>query len=209
MEIVSEKDTEIFTKSCCRLILAGVSGAGKTYLLSKLIRRYRHVFSKVYIIGSDLEDASDLNVIRDDNFNPLLDSETLSGHTLICFDDTVFRPSINKIAANIFVTGRHLNISAVYLTQNIFLNDKDFRIISLNATHIFLNTLRDLRQVRYFARSFLSDEQINHFENLYKKVVLGKKYKYLLVDFSANIDSPLRIRSNILNEDGYMRAYVI
>ena len=63
---ISDLELNLFTQPA-RILIAGYSGGGKSVLASKLIRKYRSAFDKVVVIGSTLENCSDLNIIRDDN----------------------------------------------------------------------------------------------------------------------------------------------
>lgn len=208
MERVNFEDLNLFNKSS-RWVIAGLSGSGKSYFTSELIRKYRHVFSKVYVIGSDLENVGDIDVVRNDNFNPFDDESELVGETLIIFDDIIFNNSLIKLAAEVYSRGRHINVSSVFLSQNLYLKNDFYRVISINATHVVLFRARDINQIKYFGKSFLDDNQNKNFVSLYKKQVLKQKYGYLLVDFTQDIDSPLRMRTDILNEKKYMKAFQI
>jgi len=206
MDIIGDEELDVFIKPA-RFLIAGLSGSGKSYFTSKLLRKYRNRFNKIIVIGSDLENVDDLEVERDDTFNPL--REELSGNTLVIFDDVIFQPNLVKIASEIFARGRHKNISAIFLTQNLFMNDKSFRILSLNASHVILFRIRDINQIKYLGKSFLDDTQISNFVELYKKIVLQRTYGYILIDFTKSIVSHLKIRSDVLNEDLYERVYTL
>ena len=71
-ERVTEKEIDIFTKPA-RLIVSGASGCGKSFFVSRLIRKYRAKFDSVIVIGANLENIEDLNIKRDDSFNPLVE----------------------------------------------------------------------------------------------------------------------------------------
>ena len=193
---ICEDEINIFNKPA-RLLVAGYSNSGKSFLVKKIVKKYRAVFNKIILLGSDFEDSSELNIIRDDDFNPFM--EHLTGQTLVIFDDVIFNKKLISLAGEIFVRGRHLNISCIFITQNLFLNNNEFRQISLNATHIIVLRNRDEKQIICFARSFLSDDKIKKFLTLYKKVVTKEKHQHLLVDFTVDIDSPIAIRSNIVD----------
>ena len=155
------------------------------------------------VIGSELENISHLNVIRNDNFDPL--NNDLDGNILVVFDDIIFNKQQMKLAGETFIRGRHKKVSSLFLTQNIFLSDQNYRIISLNATHAVIFRVRDLRQIQLFGKTFLQDSSIHSFIATYKKNVINGDFGYILVDFTKNFDSPLMIRTNILGE-GYEKA---
>ena len=111
-------------------------------------------------------------------------------------------------AGEVFIRGRHLNISSILDTQNIFLSDKNFSQISLNTTHIVLFKNRDEKQIICFSRSFISDEKVKEFHSLYKKIVAKQKHQHLLIDFTVDIDSAVAVRKNVFG-DGFERAFLL
>ena len=202
---IYENEIDIFN-SPARIIVSGTSGAGKSFFISKLIRKYRNKFDNVIVVGAEFENIEDLHVTRNDNYNPLTDG--VDGKTLIVYDDIIYNKEKLTTCAEVFIRGRHLGLNTILITQNLFLSDKNYRIISLNCTHVAIFRNRDIKQVCYFARSFLQNSLINIFVNLYKKVVMNTKHGYLLIDFNKNVDNPLFIRSSVV-DDGYEKAYKI
>ena len=179
----------------------------KSFLIEKLIRKNESKFSKIIIIGASYGIENGRNIVRDDEFEPF--DRDSKYPTLLIFDDIIYNRQKLKLTGEVFIRGRHLNISCVLISQNIFLNDKDFRQISLNTTHCFIFKHRDLKQIDSFGRSFLTSTDVPKFVDLYKKIVGKFKYKHLLIDFTQDPDSPLFIRSEICNINTYERAYVL
>ena len=127
---------------------------------------------------------------------------------MLVFDDIIYKKALLKLAGEVFIRGRHLNISAIIILQNLFFPDKDFRQISLNITHAIILRNRDMRQILSFGGSFLSKDMVKKFADLYKRVVESKKYGHLLIDFTQDSDSPLMFRSEIVS-DIFERAYIL
>ena len=176
---ILESDLDIF-KNHARILVAGWLNSGKSFLVSKLIRRYANKFDHIIVLGSNLENVNDL-VKRDDGFDPYVDKPT--GKVLVILDDFLFSKRLLELGSKLATDGRHLNISTIFITQNLIFNDKNFRHISLNVTGYFIFKTRDQGQISYFGRSFLSKEKIGSFVNFYKKVVVKKKYPYLYLDY--------------------------
>ena len=197
MEVLGAEQVEFF-HTPSRFLIAGLSGSGKSFFTSQLINKYKSKFNKIVVLGSDLENIEGVEIERNDCFDPF--SEELEGNTLIVFDDIIFQTKLVKLASEIFIRGRHLKISALFLTQNLFLSDKFFRLISLNSTHVVLFKVRDLKQISYFAKTFLKDTEVDSFISIYKKTVLKEDFNHLLIDFSKPLNSKLRIRSRIFNK---------
>ena len=202
---ISEADIDIFNKPA-RLLISGYSGSGKSTLVKEIVAKYRNKFEKVIILGADLEDSSKLNVTHDNDFNPF--EEHLTGKTLLIFDDVIYNKKLLILAGEVFVRGRHLNVSSIFLTQNLFLSNTNFRQITLNTTHIIILRHRDEKQILCFARSFLSDDKVKKFLNLYKKIVTKQKHQHLLIDFTVDIDSPTAIRSSVVGGD-YQKVFIL
>lgn len=206
METVSSDELSLF-ENTSRILIGGVSGSGKSYFVSSLLHKVRDKFDRVIVIGSDLENVETLNISRNDSFNPFEEEKSNTTHTLLIFDDVIFDNAIIRLAGNVFTRGRHYGISSIFLTQNIFLSDKYYRAISLNATHVILFRTRDVNQIKYFGKTFLKDTEINPFIVLYKKIVLQKQFGYLCIDFKTRIDK-LRFRTNLLLEEGeFVKAF--
>ena len=68
-----------------------------------------------------------------------------SEHTLIILDDLLNEVSKNAITQHIFTIGCHyLNISCIFITQNLYNQGKFARTITLNATYLILfENIRD------------------------------------------------------------------
>ena len=67
-----------------------------------------------------------------------------------------------KIAAETFTRGRHMNVSLIFCTQNLFLADKAYRTITLNLTVAFLLRKRDCRQVTLYGNTFPIEDKISN-----------------------------------------------
>ena len=148
---IGGEDLDLFKKPA-RLLISGFSGSGKSTFVVSLIRKYRNKFSKIVVLGSELECSKELDILTNSDFNPF--EENLSGHTLMIFDDIIYNRKLLNLSGEVFIRGRHLNISSVLVTQNLFLADKNFRQITLNITGIVLLKHRDAIQILSFARSF-------------------------------------------------------
>ena len=67
-------------------------------------------------------------------------------------DDLMQSASGNQLVENLFTNGRHLNLSVVFVSQNLFYTGKKCRTISLNSTYIVVfKNPRDQSQIRHLA----------------------------------------------------------
>ena len=89
---------------------------------------------------------------------------------LIVFDDMIANminnKKLNSIVTELFIRGRKLNISLVFITQSYFKVSKDVR---LNTTHFFIVKIPNKRELQQIAINHLSDIDFNDFIRIYKK----------------------------------------
>ena len=89
---------------------------------------------------------------------------------LIVFDDMIADMIHNKqlksIVTELFIRGRKLNISVVFITQSYFKIPKDVR---LNATHFFITEISNKRELQQIAINHSSDISTKDFTNIYRK----------------------------------------
>ena len=111
---------------------------------------------------------------------------------LIIFDDMIAdminNNKLNPIVTELFIRGRKLTISIVFITQSYFKVPKDVR---LNSTHFFIMKIPNKRELQQIALNHSSDIDFKDFMNIYHLF-----YEYL--PFTLPSDNPLRFRKNLL-----------
>ena len=116
----------------------------------------------------------------------------------ICIiDDLMQSASGNQLTENLFTNARHVNLSVVFVSQNLFYAGKKCRTISLNSTYmvVFKNP-RDQTQIRHLAcQMFLSRSKF--LQATYEEET-KYPYRYLFLDFNLNSSEFARVRGNIL-----------
>ena len=90
---------------------------------------------------------------------------------LIVFDDMIAdvinnNNKLNPIVTELFIRGRKLHISIVFITQSYFKVPKDVR---LNSTHFFIMKIPNKRELQQTALNHSSDIDFKDFMNIYKK----------------------------------------
>ena len=161
-----------------RILITGGSGSGKTNLLLNLIENQPDV-DKIYLYAKDpyeskyqylinkregvginhFEDPKAfieyLNDMHDvykniNDYNP--DKEN---KILIVFDDMIaamiHNKKLNSIVPKLFIRGRKLNISLVFITQSYFKVPKDVR---LNTSHFFIAKIANKRELQHIAINY-------------------------------------------------------
>ena len=117
---------------------------------------------------------------------------------LIVFDDMIAdminNNKLNPIVTELFIRGRKLNISIVFITQSYFKVPKDVR---LNFTLFFKMKIPNKREFQQIALNHSSDIDFKDFTNIYRKCT-KELYSFLVSDTTLPSDEPLRFRKNLL-----------
>ena len=177
----------------CRILIIGGSGSGKTNLLLNLIEdqpdidkiylyakdpyeaKYQYLINKRESVGINhfndpkafIEYSNDMHDVYKniDDYNP--DKEN---KILIVFDDMIAdminNKKLNSIITELFIRGRKLNISLVFITQSYFKVPKDVR---RNTTHFFITKLSNKRELQQIAINNSPDIDTKDFINIYRK----------------------------------------
>ena len=117
---------------------------------------------------------------------------------LIVFDDMIAdmlsNKKLNPIVTELFIRGRKLNISLVFITQSYFAVPKNIR---LNSTHYFVMKIPNKRELQQIAFNHSSDIDFQDVMNLYKKSTAAP-YSFLVIDTTLPSDNSSRFRKNLL-----------
>ena len=88
---------------------------------------------------------------------------------LIVFDemisDMIINKNLNPVVTELFIRGRKLNISIVFITQSYFKVPKDIR---LNSTHFFIMKIPNKRELQQIALNHSSN--IDFIKRFYKNL---------------------------------------
>ena len=118
---------------------------------------------------------------------------------LIVFDDMIAdminNKKLNSVVTELFIRGRKLTISFVFITQSYFKVPKDVR---LNSTHFFIMKIPNKRELQQIALNHSSDIDFKDFIKIYKKCT-AEPYSFLVNDATLASDNPLRFRKNLFN----------
>ena len=214
-------------KDSCRILIIGGSGFGKTNILLNLIETQPDI-DKIYLYAKDPHEAKyqylinkregvGINHFNDpkafieysndmhdvykniDEYN--LDKEN---KILIVFDDMIAdminNKKLNSIVTELFIRGRKLNISLVFITQSYFKVPKDVR---LNTSHFFIAKILNKRELQQIAINHSSDISTKDFTNIYKECT-AEPYSLLVNNSPLASNNPLRFRKifcNIYNKN--------
>ena len=139
-----------------------------------------------------------INTINDIYKNTEEYNPNKKGKLLIVFDDLtavmLINKKLNPIVTELFIRGRKLNISLVFVSQSYFAALKSIRV---NSTHYFVMKIPNKRDLQQIAFSNSSDINFQNFMNLYKKCTT-EPYFLLAIDTTLASDNSLRFRKNLL-----------
>ena len=108
--------------------------------------------------------------------------------------DMINNKKLNPVVTELFIRGRKLNISIVFVTQSYFKVPKHVRI---NSTHFFILKIPNKTELQQIALNHSSDIDFKDFIKIYKKCT-AKPYSFFVNDTALPSDDPLRFRENLL-----------
>ena len=101
---------------------------------------------------------------------------------------------LNPIVTELFIRGRKINISLVFITQSYFAVPKNIR---LNFTHYFVMKIPKKRELQQVAFNHYSDIDFEDFVNLYEKCT-SKSFSFLVIQATLATDNSFRFRKNLV-----------
>ena len=117
---------------------------------------------------------------------------------LVALDDLIAdmlsNKKLNLIVTELFIRGRKLNISLVFIMQSYFAVPKNVR---LNSTHYLVMKILNKRELQQITFNHSSDIDFQDFMNLYKNCNTNQ-YSVLVIDTTLPSDNYLRFRKNLL-----------
>ena len=173
-----------------RILIMEGPGSGKANLLLNLIEdqsdidkiylyakdpyevKYQYLIKTCEKVGIDhhnnprayIEYSNDMHDVYKNisDYNPDPENEIL-----IVFDDIfvdmIHNKKLNSIVTELFIRGRKLSISLVFITQSYFKVPKNVR---LNTTHFFIAKIPNKRELQQIATNHLSDINPKDFINI-------------------------------------------
>ena len=127
------------------------------------------------------------------NYNPDKENEILIvfGNMIA---DMIKNKELNSIVTKLFIRGRKLNISLVFITQSYFKFPKDVR---LNTTNFFIMKIPNKRELQQIAINHSSDINTGDFTEIYRKCT-DKPYSFLVTDTTVSSNNLLSFRKILI-----------
>ena len=118
---------------------------------------------------------------------------------LIVYDDMIAHminnKKLNSVVTELFIRGRKLYISLVFITESYFKVPRDVR---LNTTHSFIMKIPNKRESQQIATDHLSNINTKDFIKIYNKYT-DEPYSFFVKDTTPSSDNLLRFRKNLYN----------
>ena len=189
--------------------------SGKTVFTKNLLLNQERLisppFKKVIWVYKTWQDS--LNELQNGDFEiqfvddlPNFDGMSKQENTVIVIDDLMAEAAQSDQVQALFTRGRHLNLSVIYLAQNLFHKGKHSRDISLDTDYMILfKNARDASQITHLSRQMYPHN--SKFLTWAFHDATKEPYSYLFLDLKPYTSESLRVRSNILNEQ-YQTVYI-
>ena len=184
-----------------RILIVGASGSGKTNALLNLINdqpgidkiylyakypyevKYQYLINKREKVRLDnfndpkafMEYSNDMQDIYKNiqHYSPDKKREVLIvSNDMIA--DIINNKKLNSIVTELFIRGRKLNISIVFITESYFKVPKEVR---LTTTHSFIMKIPNKRELQQIALNHSSDIDFKDFMKIYKQCT-AKPYSF-------------------------------
>ena len=194
-------------------LISGPTGCGKTYYVSQLLQNLDIIDyppEEIVFCFSLWQNRYDTLQQFDKRIDfieglPTLEQLSSKRRKLLIIDDLM--NETDERITNIFTKGsHHMNLSVIYIVQNLFSKNKQHRTITLNTHYmtIFKNP-RDLSQICRLA-SQMFPKNSHYLLDAYK-LATSEPYSYLFIDLTQDTLDHLRLRSNILNKE-FQTVYI-
>ena len=128
---------------------------------------------------------------------------------ILIFDDLLLDISNSNMILELFTTiSHHSDKSICLITQSLFLQSKNFRIISLNANYyIIFAHPRERGQIAYLGRQIFPHNS-NFLPKAYFKATENRAFSFLFLDLHQTTPDNLRVWSDILNTKPIIYTWV-
>ena len=205
-----------YSGSSIIILIIGGSGSGKTNVLLNLIENQPDI-DKIYLYAKDPYEAKYQYLIKirekvgighhndprayieySNNmhdvyknigeYNPDPENKTIVFGDMIA--DMIKNRKSDSIVTELFITGRKLNISIVFITQSYFKVPKD---VSLNISHFFIKKVPNERELRQIATNHSSDLTWKISLISTKISLISKPYSHLVIDNTLASDNPFKV----------------
>ena len=208
---------DIRLKENFKLFISGPSRCGKTFFVAELLENIEN-FAKVppttiiyvYKVWQPKFDEmrSLVHVFLEDCDSVVakIQEKATGQPILVVFDDLINSKSLVDIATLFTVDGRHMNMSLIFLTQRLFVNNEHFRQISQNSDYfaIFKNP-RNSSEIRTLAQQLTPGSlDLIH---IYMEATKDP-FSYLFINLTQECQPQVKYLSKLFDSDNSLKVYI-
>ena len=208
---------DVRLKENFKLFISGPSRCGKTFFVSDLLQNIQ-TFAKqppslvIYIYKvwqSKFDEMNNVVHIFLEDQKDIVDKvkEYATGAPiLIVFDDMINSSSLSELAPLFTVDARHMNMSLVFLTQRMFVNDEYFRQISQNCDYfIIFKNPRNSSEIRTLAQQITPGSL--HLINMYIEAT-KEPFSYLFINLTQECPPEVKYLSQFFMRENCVKCFV-
>lgn len=200
---MTTKTVQVLFQAGSPMIVSGPTGSGKTVWIQKLLKHElftEKIASVLYCYGVHQKIFDTLTGVELHQGLPSRDKieQLHDGRFHIVVLDDLMEDIIRSVEAQDLFTKfcHHYNITAIFVTQNIFAQGKYARTINLNAHVLVLfANKRDESQAVFLGRQ-LFPLHLKYFLEVYEEST-SDSYSYLVVDCDPKSPRTLKLRTGI------------
>ena len=191
-------------------IIFGQTSSGKSYLTRNILKQCNDIYEKpvnkilyCYTAFQPLFDEMEKEM-SNITFHKGVPSEhyinefATGGHNICVLDDMQNAVTSSPEMEHLFtVASHHLQISVIYLLQNVYASGKYARSLALQAHYLFaMKSLRDQSQLACLSRQIYPGKS-KLIPEVFADVMKMDKYPYLVIDLAPHSDDRFRLRTHI------------
>jgi len=188
-------------------MVAGPTGSGKTFLVRDILLNHKNVmygmpkFKVLWAYGQwQSLYTKKVDGVQIDYVEGLPDQSAIEEYSpsLIVVNDLMTELANDKKMTNLFTKGsHHMNISVIFIVQNLFYNAKEMRTININTSYfVLLKNPRDKSQIEHLGKQMFPGTK-GYLRDAYHDAT-SKPFGYLIVDCKSDTNDKVRLRTRIL-----------
>ena len=190
------------------MLVAGSSQTGKTLWVREMLKKANRLYSQppgaIYFFVREWQSLFDGIASAKIHLGmpDMAFLKTIShSNATIVIDDLIHH--VTSETAELFTVGcSRYGVNIIFITQNLFDKNPFFRTISLNCKYFCIRkNPRDSSSIMHFARQVMPSN-LSFMKRVYHDVTNKKAYSYIFFDASQNVPEGLRLRTNVLGENG-------
>lgn len=195
-------------------IINGVSNSGKTEFVKKLLEKKNELFKPYapkfgvlfykqwqpaysYMLSKGLINEFIVGIPEEDEMKNIFLKYKKHGGCFAIFDDLMNEVN-SSLLSSYTIWSHHLKVTVITLVQSLFLENKLYRICSLNSNYIvIMKSVRDNLSISHLSRQ-ISPYNTKYITEAYMQAT-KTPYSYLLFDLRQETSDVVRLRSNIFS----------